>query len=105
MNSIRNMLGALALALSLVMTASAARAGAIVDNADTAVNAGSLNTLVAALKAAGLMDTQRDEGSFAVFTPIDSATKVPERTLESFLKPTNKSKVRPGPGSQLCRPI
>ena len=40
---------------------------------DTAVSAGSFNTLVAAVKAAGLVDTLRGEGPFTVFAPTDEA--------------------------------
>jgi uncharacterized surface protein with fasciclin (FAS1) repeats len=61
---------------------------------DTAVAAGSFNTLVAAVKAAGLVDTLKGEGPFTVFAPTDSAfAKLPAGTLEMLLKPENKAKL------------
>lgn len=57
------------------------------DIVDTAVNAGSFDTLVAAVKAAGLMDTLKGAGPFTVFAPTDDAfAKLPEGTVESLLK-------------------
>ncbi len=56
------------------------------DIVDTAVNAGSFNTLVAAVKAAGLVDTLKGEGPFTVFAPTDEAfSKLPEGTVDSLL--------------------
>ncbi|MDP8245371.1 MAG: fasciclin domain-containing protein [Candidatus Hinthialibacter antarcticus] len=64
------------------------------DIVDTAVSAGSFNTLVAAVKAAGLVDTLKGEGPFTVFAPTDDAfAKLPEGTLDSLLKPENKEKL------------
>jgi len=62
------------------------------DIVDTAVSAGSFNTLVAAVKAAGLVDALKSEGPFTVFAPTDDAfAKLPKGTLESLLKPENKA--------------
>jgi len=92
MKSIKSMLGALALAVSLAMTAGAARAGDIVE---TAASAGSFNTLVAAIKAADLVDTLKGKGPFTVFAPTDEAfAKLPAGMLESLLKPENKGKLQ-----------
>lgn len=56
------------------------------DIVDTAVNAGSFNTLVAAVKAAGLVDTLKGPGPFTVFAPTDDAfAKLPDGTVESLL--------------------
>jgi len=56
------------------------------DIVDTAVNAGSFNTLVAAVKTAGLADTLKGPGPFTVFAPTDDAfAKLPEGTVESLL--------------------
>src|SRR4028118_1730005 len=56
------------------------------DIVDTAVNAGSFNTLVAAVKTAGLVDTLKGPGPFTVFAPTDDAfAKLPEGTVESLL--------------------
>ncbi len=64
------------------------------DIVDTAVKAGSFNTLVAAVKAAGLVDTLKGKGPFTVFAPTDAAfAKLPKGTLKSLLKPENKSKL------------
>ena len=64
------------------------------DIVDTAVEAGSFKTLVAAVKAAGLVDTLKGDGPFTVFAPTDEAfLKLPKGTVESLLKPENKSKL------------
>ncbi|BAZ45107.1 beta-Ig-H3/fasciclin [Chondrocystis sp. NIES-4102] len=56
------------------------------DIVDTAVSAGSFETLVAAVKAAGLVDTLKGEGPFTVFAPTDEAfSKLPEGTVDSLL--------------------
>ena len=64
------------------------------DIVDTAVGAGSFNTLVAAVKAAGLVETLKGDGPFTVFAPTDEAfAKVDKDTLASLLKPENKDKL------------
>ena len=64
------------------------------DIVDTAVSAGSFNTLAAALKAAGLVDTLKGKGPFTVFAPTDEAfAKLPAGTVEDLLKPENKAKL------------
>jgi len=56
------------------------------DIVDTAVGAGSFNTLVTAVKAAGLVETLKGNGPFTVFAPTDEAfAKVPKATLDSLL--------------------
>lgn len=61
------------------------------DIVDTAVQAGSFNTLVAALKAAGLVDALKGDGPFTVFAPTDDAfAALPAGTVDSLLKPENK---------------
>jgi uncharacterized surface protein with fasciclin (FAS1) repeats len=58
---------------------------------ETAVQAGSFNTLVTAVKAAGLVATLSGPGPFTVFAPTDDAfAKLPKGTLESLLKDTAK---------------
>jgi len=92
MKSTKTMIGAMVLTFSLAMSAMAARAADIVD---TAASAGSFNTLVTAVKAAGLVDTLKGEGPFTVFAPTDAAfAKLPDGTLESLLKPENKGKLQ-----------
>jgi uncharacterized surface protein with fasciclin (FAS1) repeats len=64
------------------------------DIVDTAVSAGSFKTLVAAIQAAGLVDTLKGAGPFTVFAPTDDAfAKLPAGTLESLLKPENKDQL------------
>jgi uncharacterized surface protein with fasciclin (FAS1) repeats len=54
------------------------------DIVDTAVAAGSFNTLVTSLQAAGLADTLKGKGPFTVFAPTDDAfSKLPAGTVES----------------------
>jgi uncharacterized surface protein with fasciclin (FAS1) repeats len=61
------------------------------DIVDTAVAAGTFNTLVAAVKAAGLVDVLKGEGPFTVFAPNDDAfAKLPAGTIESLLKDKEK---------------
>ena len=64
------------------------------DIVDTAVGAGQFNTLAAALKAAGLVNTLKGAGPFTVFAPTDAAfAKLPKGTVEELLKPENKAKL------------
>ncbi len=65
------------------------------DIVDTAVGAGSFNTLVAAVKAADLVETLKGKGPFTVFAPTDEAfAKLPKGTVEDLLKPENKKKLQ-----------
>jgi uncharacterized surface protein with fasciclin (FAS1) repeats len=65
------------------------------DIVDTAVSAGSFKTLVAAVKAAGLVDTMKGKGPFTVFAPTDEAfAKLPAGTVEELLKPENRKKLQ-----------
>jgi uncharacterized surface protein with fasciclin (FAS1) repeats len=76
------------------MPAPAAATNVDKDIVDTAVAAGSFNTLVAAVKAAGLVETLKGAGPFTVFAPTDEAfAKLPAGTLEMLLKPENKDKL------------
>jgi uncharacterized surface protein with fasciclin (FAS1) repeats len=69
---------------ALVLGAFAAQASDIVD---TAVSAGSFQTLVAAVKQAGLVDTLKGPGPFTVFAPTDEAfAKIPKEQLDALLK-------------------
>lgn len=65
------------------------------DIVDTAVAAGSFNTLVAAVKAAGLVETLKSPGPFTVFAPTDAAfAKLPAGTVDELVKPENRDKLR-----------
>ncbi len=64
------------------------------DIVDTAVAAGSFSTLVAAVEAAGLVETLKGDGPFTVFAPTDEAfAALPEGTVEGLLKPENKDQL------------
>jgi len=64
------------------------------DIVDVAAANGSFNTLVAAVKAGGLVETLKGDGPFTVFAPTDDAfAKLPEGTVEMLLKPENKDKL------------
>jgi uncharacterized surface protein with fasciclin (FAS1) repeats len=62
------------------------------DIVDVAVGSSAHTTLVAAVKAAGLVETLKSAGPFTVFAPVNDAfAKLPAGTVESLLKPENKS--------------
>ncbi len=64
------------------------------DIVDIAASSGQFKTLVAAIQAAGLVDTLKSEGPFTVFAPTDEAfARLPKGTVESLLKPENKAKL------------
>ena len=64
------------------------------DIVDTAVAAGSFKTLVAAVTAAGLVETLKGAGPFTVFAPSDDAfAKLPAGTVEDLVKPESKAKL------------
>ena len=64
------------------------------DIVDTAVAAGSFSTLVAAVGAAGLVDTLKGAGPFTVFAPTDDAfAALPAGTVDELVKPENKDKL------------
>ncbi len=89
MKTSRRVTGSIVLAALLAV---AAPAGAD-DIVDTAKEAGSFNTLLAAVEAAGLTDALRAEG-LTVFAPTDEAfEKLPKGTVEELLKPENKEKL------------
>jgi uncharacterized surface protein with fasciclin (FAS1) repeats len=76
---------------AMLMSITAAKADDIVD---TAIAAGSFETLVAAVQAAGLEETLRGEGPFTVFAPTDEAfAALPEGTVESLLEEENRDQL------------
>jgi transforming growth factor-beta-induced protein len=78
---------------SSVSYTSAAEGSGTGDIVETAVSAGSFTTLVAAVKAAGLVDTLKGKGPFTVFAPSDEAfKKLPAGTVEGLLKDIPKLK-------------
>jgi transforming growth factor-beta-induced protein len=67
----------------------------LADIVDTAVADGRFKTLVAAVQAAGLVDTLKGAGPFTVFAPTDDAfAKLPAGTVESLLKPENLEQLK-----------
>jgi len=71
-------------------TGTATAATGVKDIVDTAVAAGAFDTLVTAVKAAGLVDVLKSAGPFTVFAPTEEAfAKVPKETLASLLLPEN----------------
>ncbi len=91
MNIVRRSILSAAMAIPLAFSAVAAKAADIVD---TAVSAGQFETLVAAVQAAGLVDTLKGDGPFTVFAPTDEAfAKLPAGTVEDLLKPENKEQL------------
>jgi len=76
---------------AMLMSVSVAQADDIVD---TAIAAGSFETLVAAVQAAGLVDTLKGEGPLTVFAPTDEAfAALPEGTVESLLQEENRDQL------------
>jgi uncharacterized surface protein with fasciclin (FAS1) repeats len=94
-----NMNTARSLIIATFVALSAFTSGARAETKDkdivaVASSAGSFNTLVAAVKAAGLVETLQGPGPFTVFAPTDEAfAKLPKGTLEDLLKPENKAKL------------
>lgn len=87
----RKVLLATAVAMPAILAGQAVLAKDIVD---TAVEAGSFNTLVAAVQAAGLVETLKGPGPFTVFAPTDEAfNALPAGTIEELLKPENKDRL------------
>ena len=84
----------LALATATGLAGTAFADGHSKDIVDTAVGAGSFETLVAAVQAAGLVDTLKGDGPFTVFAPTDEAfAALPAGTVEDLLKPENKDQL------------
>ena len=64
------------------------------DIVDTAAEAGSFETLLAAATAAGLVDTLKGDGPFTVYAPVNDAfAALPEGTVDTLLKPENKDQL------------
>jgi uncharacterized surface protein with fasciclin (FAS1) repeats len=86
----KHLIGA-AVAVPLLVGGTAAHAADIVE---TAANAGSFDTLVAAVEAAGLAETLKGEGPFTVFAPTDEAfARLPEGTVDSLLQLENRDQL------------
>ena len=91
LNKCFNIVAIAVIALSVSIGAASATSKNIVE---IAVQSGKFNTLVAALKAAGLVNTLNGKGPFTVFAPSDTAfSKLPAGTVDGLLMPENKAKL------------
>ena len=80
--------------IAIVTAGVSAAIAASKDIVQTAVEAGSFNTLVAAVEAAGLVGTLKGTGPYTVFAPTDDAfAALPEGTVENLLKPENRDQL------------
>ena len=96
MPSIKKIASAVIVAGALALSSTAALAGghAKKDIVDTALANEQFSTLVAAVQAAGLVDTLKGDGPFTVFAPTNDAfAKLPAGTVENLLKPENKDQL------------
>jgi len=84
----------IALTAATALSAPAFADGHGKDIVDTAAAAGDFSTLVAAVEAAGLVETLKGAGPFTVFAPTDAAfAALPDGTVETLLKPENKEQL------------
>lgn len=88
-----NVFRSLALAATVAFGSTSMAVAAEKDIVDTAVGAGTFTTLVAAVTAAGLVETLKGPGPFTVFAPTDDAFKALGTTVDDLLKPENKDKL------------
>jgi uncharacterized surface protein with fasciclin (FAS1) repeats len=99
----KHKLASIGLAIALSLSAASSFAQVMVGGAsmfaskdiiDNAVNSKDHTTLVAAVKAAGLVETLKSAGPFTVFAPVNAAfAALPAGTVETLLKPENKAKL------------
>lgn len=83
-------------ALALIATSTVAYAGSMGDKSvvDIAVGSADHSTLVAAVQAAGLVDTLNGDGPFTIFAPTNDAfAKLPAGTVDTLLKPESKDQL------------
>lgn len=91
MPNFKKMIIALIAVTPLAFFSYSARANDIVD---VAASKDQFSTLVAAIEAAGLVDTLKSDGPFTVFAPTNEAfAALPEGTVENLLKPENKDEL------------
>ncbi len=91
MSNLKKFFIALVAISPLAFAGQAVKAGDIVD---PAASKDDFSTLVAAVKAAGLVDTLKSDGPFTVFAPTNEAfAALPEGTVENLLKPENKEQL------------
>ncbi|HEU0310074.1 MAG TPA: fasciclin domain-containing protein [Sphingomicrobium sp.] len=94
-NTSRMLAAAAAAALAILPAAASAGSGNKGNIVAAAVQSKDHETLVAAVKAAGLVDTLASGGPFTVFAPTDAAfAKLPAGTVETLLQPANRDQLR-----------
>lgn len=96
MSSIKKFVSSVFVAGALALSSSVAMADGhgAKDIVDTAAANEDFSTLVAAVQAAGLVETLKGDGPFTVFAPTNAAfAKLPEGTVENLLKPENKDQL------------
>jgi len=94
-NSFRMLALAAAASLAVMPAAVAAASGTKENIVAAAAKSADHKTLVAAVKAAGLVDTLASRGPFTVFAPTDAAfAKLPAGTVDTLLQPANREKLR-----------
>lgn len=96
MNTLLKRIGGLLVLLTVIMSSTlfAGKNSHSKDIVDIAAGSHDFTTLVAAVKAAGLVDTLKSDGPFTVFAPTNEAfAKLPEGTVESLLKPENRDQL------------
>lgn len=85
---------ALSLSAAALIAGPVLAGGHAKDIVDTATEAGTFTTLVAAVQAADLVDTLKGDGPFTVFAPTDAAfAALPDGTVAMLLEPENKDKL------------
>jgi len=94
-NTSRMLAAAAAAALAILPAAALAGSGPKGNIVAAAVQSKDHQTLVAAVKAAGLVDTLASGGPFTVFAPTDAAfAKLPSGTVDTLLQPANRDQLR-----------
>jgi uncharacterized surface protein with fasciclin (FAS1) repeats len=93
-NNTMKLVSAIVLSVVFSATAMAEHHGKKMDIVDTAASNSDFSTLVAAVKAADLVDALKADGPLTVFAPTNEAfAKLPAGTVESLLLPENKAKL------------
>jgi uncharacterized surface protein with fasciclin (FAS1) repeats len=94
MSKLKSIFLAVIISIAVPVTGIAGHHGQNKDIVEVAAANGSFNTLVAAVKAAGLVTTLKSKGPFTVFAPTDAAfAALPKGTVASLLRPENKAKL------------
>src|SRR6186713_1660809 len=94
-NTSKMLAAAAAAALAVLPAAATAKSGTEGNLIAAAMKSKDHETLVAAVKAAGLVDTLASGGPFTVFAPTDAAfAKLPAGTVDTLLRPANRDQLK-----------